>query len=260
MSSTPVILFDVDNTIVKKNLLFSFLSTFALLYPKSALKLGNILTPAFYALRSALSIKQEEFFYHKDLTRLDKQSVLIYEDFFKHFKNCCKKLGLTDNHIAYHTENSVYQYDVKQMLYPEALAHLKTALANPANSIYLLSANLEELIVPFFLLLTQSLETTPDQRKRVHYAGSHINEKSDSYDVCVGSRKVITLEKMLVGVDNPIIMEAYSDNHYFTDLPMLMRAQDQRVIVDEQNALYDELSAILPTSFIFRPRWKKPSS
>lgn len=230
-----------------------------MLYPKSAIKLGNTLTPAFYALRSALSIKQEEFFYHKDLHRLDTQTILIYEDFFKHFKDCCKKIGITDNHLAYHTENSMYQYDVKQMLYEEPLALIKSRLSDPKTHVFLLSANLEEIIVPFFLSLIKTLELTPEQQARFHYAGSHINEKTDSYDVCAGSRKLLRLDAMTKDFDSPNVIEAYSDNHYFTDLPMLLRASQQRVIIDDHNELYEELEQIVTTPFIFRPNWKKVS-
>ena len=255
-----LVLFDVDHTIVNGNLtgiicqrMFSWRDAKQLLY---------------FLYRA---IPLVHGYFPREIDRaLIREDYLLLDHIVKKYVRSCYNL------LFYLLESSdISLFDVareanfflsdaaviKKICYQSALDRILKYAQDPAVDILFVSGGLQIVLDPFVVALQRYVEQQGLCKARFSAYGTRLIGGS-FLDMCVGSSKVDRVDEhrknegltqeMALGMS---VMAIYSDNQYYSDLPLLLLAQEAFVVGKS-----DPFSHTLPDKILkslqFLPEWK----
>lgn len=262
MKKQNVIVFDVDNTIIKGNITFFFMRKLVWLKPKQLHKMallllrGTILTLIHLPRIVKNTFNQPE----PNLKILDKEIQYAIGDFHNHLFNLLASLKLEGKVLEQYASTILNDHFWKKVMYKAAFEKLKEHLQKPNTIIVLASGGINELVQVFYKYLCERLaQEDIVWQERFFAVGSVFDSDLQKTVPCVGSNKNLLIEKILKNNGHTcpgIVNFVYSDNKHMADLPLFLNAVDGGVLIQKRAALYNALPANLVRLLIFRPAWR----
>ena len=260
MESKNIIVFDVDNTLIKGNLTFIFLYNLA----KQNLWLGKDLaiTTLKYLLLSLIKFpkaiplifSKKPNFYFLDY-KATEYIRRIYNDIFK----ILRKHKLLNSKLQ-KTALKILNNDLlDKKLHQESIEKIKHHIKNPHNIIVMLSGSMQEVLNVLFQKIRKQLRAEDiNVKDNFLVIGTQFNEETQNIEPCIGSNKIILLKKFLkkLGAENSKIKFVYSDNFMMIDLPLFIESQNGGAIISDKNQLYEKLPEQIKKVLKFLPNWK----
>lgn len=256
MEKTPVVVFDVDNTIIKGNLTFFFLKFLA----KESLLFLIRLLPILLHAAMLITYQLPQIIKNKKNLQLDQSITNKITLFYKRLAHTLGALGLTNNALEQKAKELFTNDFFKQHLYPEAISKIKEHLQNQEAIVVLLSGSPQQLvkILKTHLLKTHLKQTDIQIERRFFARGTVLWPKVKA---CIGSKKLDALTKLLKEENHHeyVLQFIYSDNNYMADLPLLRKSTNGGALICKKHAAYLSLPQKLLKRFIFLPLWKRAS-
>jgi len=261
-TSVSVIVFDVDNTLVKGNLTFFFLAHLAKQNFYSFYKcLGLLAHGALLTLKHLPSIAKKTLLKSGNIYQLDQ---IIYEaikNFYQKFANTLNKLNVSKNDIKKISQKLFSEQFFKKHVYKQAIKKIEHHLNNNNNTIIvLLSGSPQEIISPFLQTMRNELsKRNIIWNKRLFALGTKIGSTKSDVHPCIGSQKIIMLKQLLTqeGLTPYTLRFIYSDNGFMADLPLLLEAKNGGGLICRKSRLYQLLPKKLLESLVFLPGWAR---
>jgi len=259
-SCVNVVVFDIDNTLIRGNITLFFLKL--------------LIKEKFYFFRKCfmLLIKGAILIFHKlpsitkkillqsgNVYRLDQAICHAVKKFYKQFFIIFAELNLQGEKLQQKARPIFSNNFFKKYLYARGLEKIKHHLNEHNTIIVLLSGSVQELVDSFFEKLCDQLDMQEiTWRNRFFARGTYIEENGRIH-LCIGSEKNKILKKLLheKGYNHYALQFIYSDNSFMADLPLLIEAKHGGALISKKNELYLTLPKKLLRSFIFLPEWRK---
>ena len=265
MKRINVIVFDVDNTLVKGNLTFFFLMHLAKQNFYCFYKcLGLLAHGALLTLKHLPSITKKTLLKSGNIYQLDQ---IIYEaikNFYQKFANTLNKLNVSKNDIKKISQKLFSEQFLKKHVYEQAINKIEHHLNNHNNLtntiVVLLSGSPQEIISPFLQIICNELRKRDiDWEKRLFALGTKIGITKEDVHPCIGSQKIVMLERLLTqeNLTPYTIQFIYSDNGFMADLPLLLEAKNGGGLICRKSRLYQLLPKKLLESLVFLPGWAR---
>ena len=251
MKKASVVVFDVDNTIIRGNLTFFFLKFLA----KARFSFFIKLLPTL--LRAALLViyllpqllKQE-----KSTTKLDRAISQRITIFYKKLAHALKAINLTGPELTKKAHELFTEEFFDKSIYPEAIEKIKEHLQDKKTIVVLLSGSPQELVDILYKYL--QVQTEIESKNRFFARGTRLAPRVQA---CIGSKKIIALKRLIKeqGYDEYEIQLTYSDNNFMADLPLIKRSILGGALICKKHAGYLALPKKLLKGFVFLPLWKQ---
>ncbi|MCK4517595.1 haloacid dehalogenase-like hydrolase [Candidatus Babeliales bacterium] len=260
-TGVSVIVFDVDNTLVKGNLTFFFLAHLAKQNFYSFYKcLGLLAHGALLTLKHLPSIAKKTLLKPGNIHQLDLIIYKAIKNFYQKFFDTLNKLNVSKNDIKKIAQTLFSEQFFKKHVYEQAINKIEHHLNNDSNIVVLLSGSPQEIISPFLQTMCNELnKRNISWKKRLFAIGTQIGEIKNNIHPCIGSQKIIMLKKLLTkkNLTPYTISFIYSDNGFMADLPLLLEAKNGAGLICRKSRLYQLLPKKLLESLVFLPGWAR---
>jgi phosphoserine phosphatase len=246
-----IIIFDVDNTLVKGNLTFFFIKFLALEKIRFFYKcLPIFLHAVILVFRTLPRIITRT----KNLKKLDRSIGYAIADFYKKLFSTFKALKLTGTRLEKKASTFFSDDFFKKHLYVEGLEKIEHHLKNKKNMVVLLSGSPQELLNILFKRICAHLD-----EKDIPYENRFFARGTTRRQPCVGSKKIDALKALLqkAGHNEYVIQFVYSDNNFMADLPLLLASEHGGALISEKHQAYKLLPKRLLKNAVFLPFWKR---
>jgi len=264
MEKPNVIVFDVDNTLIKGNLTFFFLK--ALVGEKFYFfrKCFVLIARGIYLCVLQLPLITKKMLVRKrNIYRLDKCICEAIKAFYQTFFKTFQKLDLLGKNLEKKATNIFGQNFFSRYVYAKGLLAIKDHLTDPNSIVVLLSGSPQELLdVLFNELCIQLDKENIDWKQRFFARGTMLTQGPtlmESFSPCIGSEKNRHLKALLKdnGYDDYTIQFIYSDNGFMADLPLFLEAKFGGALISKKTKLYKSLPKKFMELFVFLPSWEK---
>lgn len=255
-----VIIFDVDNTLIRGNLTFFFLKHLVkekFYFFRTCFTL--LLQGALLVFRQLPHITSTILLNGGSVLELDVRICQTVKSFYQKLFETLKTLDLLGHKLQRKANHFFTKDFFEKTLYEQGFEKIKHHLGHKNTIIVLLSGSVQELLEPFFQKLCERLDSDRVAwQKRFFIQGTRLGENNE-VQACIGSEKNRLLKKLLrrEGYDNYTLQFIYSDNNFMADLPLLIEARHGGALISEKNNLYQKLPKKLLDSLIFLPEWQK---
>jgi len=262
MQKPNIIVFDVDNTLIKGNLTLFFLQSlikerFFFFYRCLFL----LLKGAYLTLRQLPAVTKKTLVSSGNIYLLDRNICMALKTFYKTFVSTLKKLDLVGIKLEKKAAEIFYDGFFAKHSYAQGFVKIKEHLVEPNTIVVLLSGSPQELVNVFYDSLCKQLTKEKlDWQGKFFARGTDLSQKTvpnDSVTPCIGSEKNKMLKKLLTANGHPAytITYIYSDNNFMADLPLLIESQNGGMLISKKTSLYSFLPKSLTKNFIFLPSW-----
>jgi phosphoserine phosphatase len=255
MSTKNVIVFDVDDTIIKGNLTLCFLKVLAkeriyFLYKCIPVLLHGIillsLTLPNLVKRILLSGKNFD-----DVNKLIETRV---KKFLTKVFNLFNSLNLSDKNLEKKAKTIFTKKFFEKNVYAEAVKKIEEHIKDQ-KIVILLSGSPQALVNVLYDHLRKILEKKNIRWKNKFIAiGSHIDNKE--VHACVSEAKVKALHELFKD-DDYTLQLTYSDNSFMSDLPLMLKSVNGGVVIAKKSSLYQALTKKIQRKLAFLPAWGK---
>lgn len=258
MKKPNIIVFDVDNTLIKGNLMIFFIKFLAKEKFYFLYKSIELLIKEIFIISKQLPFLIKVVFKEKNIYKFNQNIFLLIKQFYQKLFVILKKFDLLDNKLQKKAHSLFSEKFFEKYIYPKGINKIKHHLRNPNNIVILLSGSLQEVLNPFFQIICKKFtEEKITWHNRFFVIGTQI--KNSNIKPCIGSEKNKLLNALLKkqGYDGYTLKFIYSDNHFLIDLPLLIESKNGAVLIANKSFLYKTLPQSLLKNFIFRPYWNK---
>jgi len=261
MKEKNIIVFDVDNTLIKGNLTLIFLRNLSKQNWNlgkdlgiEAIKLFLFLLIKFpKAIFLTFSKKPNFYFLSYKATKYIRK---IYTDIFRILKNH----GFNNSKLQRQAFKILNKDLLEKKLHLESIDKLKHHIKNQHNIIVLLSGSMQEVLnVLFHQIRHQFRKDGINTKENFLVIGTQLNEETQNIEPCIGPNKIMLLKEKLknLGADNSKIKFVYSDNALMIDLPLFIESQNGGAVISDKNKMYEKLPEKIKNVLKFLPGWKK---
>jgi len=257
-----VIVFDVDNTLVRGNLTILFLKKLAfenLMFFHACFFF--LLRGAFLLMRQLPHMTRTTMLRGGNVYQLDRMLYKAVKKFYTELAQILQRLHITDGELGKRAQKLFSQEFVEKHVYHEGIVKIKEHLRQENTIVVLLSGSIQELLDVFFATVCKQLDNDGVAwTERFFAVGTQLHKNGQAYP-CIGSEKNKFLKKLLQqkGHEEYALKFVYSDNGFMADLPLLIESTHGGALISKKSNLYDALPKRLLRSFIFLPSWKKVS-
>lgn len=257
-TNKEIIIFDVDDTLIKGNLTFFFvkcLSRESLYLLISCIPI--IIRGAILKLSKFPKIISQFFFRERNIYKLDRSICKSIKKFYCNLYKTLCGLGLTGKNLERKASSILTKRFFEENTYSAGLEKLKEHIKNQRDIVVLLSGSPQELLNVFFKNICNDLKNNNISYEGRFFAqGTILRKKANP---CIGSEKNKFLKRLLYekGYKNYVVKFIYSDNSYLSDLPIIIESQNGGAVINKKTRLYSSLPKDLIDSIKFLPEWKE---
>lgn len=258
MKKRNVIVFDVDNTIIKGNLTFYFLRFLAKEKIYFFYKcVPVLLSGTFLVMRSLPKLVKKILLCDKNFKELDESIGIAIQSFYEKIFALFEDLKLIGPDLEKKAKTLFTQKFLEKTLYKEAVSRIAHHLKNSNVTVVLLSGSPQEFInVLQDNLRKKFKKMNIDCENRFFARGTKIEKKSEIL-TCVGSSKLKVLKELFQKKGGYSLQFTYSDNSFMADLPLITKSAHGGALITEKNSLYQALPNKLLKRLVFLPEWEK---
>jgi len=256
-----IVVFDIDHTIIQDNLTKLLIKDHIKKHPWLFIRCIPLFLYDFFLKKIKLPFK---IYYHlkrqNGTLNLKKLDTLLQASILKLYQKIFSVLNwmYPQEHDLENAATALFTpRQLQKLVYKKAITELKAQLAIPNTTVVLASGELETILQPFLKTLALLLDHNP-ATNRLLVVGTQ-NKNNHITTLSTSSGKVDRINELLdeYRLSNDSIVNAYSDNQFLTDLPLLLLANQKRIIISEKNRFYELLPKGIVDSFVFTPEWKK---
>jgi len=274
-----VVVFDVDNTLVKGNLTLFFLKylirerfyffrrCFVTLVKGAFLLLWRLPNKT----KKILKQKGAGPFYG-NVYLLDRYLYKSIKSFYISLSRSLNKLDLLDRQLKDKAKKVFSKNFFKKHLYRTGIEKIEQHLQDTNTIVVLLSGSPQELVDVLFESICKELDkkgvspckgASPCEganwQNRFFIKGTVLGPRGEDIRPCIGSEKNKMLKVLLEnnGYYSYVISKIYSDNTFMADLPLFIESKNGGMLICEKNSLYTALPEGLIKKFVFWPYWRK---
>ena len=233
------ILFDMDNTLVRGHLVYYFVRSLMVRHPSMWLSFIPFclyaLSMRLYLLPRLLNRVRKT----NNLALLDRGMRLYVARLYQHLYAALAAVDLQGQQLDKKIKELVCTKRMLKRFYPKAVSVLKRHVARKNEQVVIISASLEEILVPCVRWLCENYEISFE---KIHVIGTYC--KKGLVDVCLGSNKVRRLVKTISSTQRNQVYRGgfpfhtlYTDNGFLADLPLLIHCEQPIVISPSQQLL-----------------------
>lgn len=259
MKKLNVIVFDVDNTLIKGNLTLFFLKFLIkerfYFFHKSFI---TLLKGAFLFLWKLPIITKNILQKNGNVYLLDRYLSQAIKNFYDSLFSTLKKLDLLENNLEEKAAKMFSKKFFQKHTYPAGIKRIKQHLENTDTVVVLLSGSPQRLLNVFFASICNQLtQEKVDWQRRFFVKGTVLGPRGENIIPCIGSEKNKMLKSLLKqnGYKDYVVTSIYSDNTFMADLPLLIEAKNGGTLICRKNNLYELLPQKLIQRFVFLPSW-----
>lgn len=260
MDAVRVVVFDVDNTIVKGNLIVRFL--FALIAQRWQLifPFFGLLVHGFYLQFWVFPRLVRRVLKKKDIFAFDRAMQIFTRRFFLHMGFVLKKNKITGAVLRDHAQQIFSREYLQNYIYTQAEQMIFEHLHEENTIVILLSGALQELLDQVFDELCRRIDQAGiEWGNRFFAIGTKLGEKEKLVSPCVGFEKIKQMYALL-RAQGYITFEldfVYTDNHHMADLPLLLSSKNGGALIGRKRLAARVLPSRMIKTLHFFPRWEK---
>jgi phosphoserine phosphatase len=254
-----VVVFDVDNTLVKGHLITHFIRRLLFYNPASCFAFIPIVFDGLVICLYFLPKLIRRSLVRQDFKLLDRGMRRFSYHLLKRAYAAFAQLNLARPALQRCAKQILFNQHFHKLIHPHAMDSLVFHVKEPDTVVILASGAMRELLDGFLYWLQQHLEQEYGIcPKRLFVLGTYKKDDGRSLIACVGSTK----QKMVVdflkkkGIPHKNIARVYTDNGFLADLPLLELAHERSFVVGDYSRLYRFVPSKWIDTITFWPGWQ----